>query len=108
MAGNNDTNTVTPVEIVKDPYTQEIIGVVPSTGTNDEDTVKEVLLKASDLVETYTWNKIQNTDVVTSIVFTSAQVDAYYGQTVTLTRTMTYNNVKPPTLATVTDTLTIV
>lgn len=79
-----------------------IIGASP---TEDK---KNTLLDASDLVKTYTYTSISNVDVVTEIIFTSVATDAFYSETIDLTRTITYVANKPPTMNTVTDVFTVV
>lgn len=83
-------------------------GSVTVSGVTVEETKKATLLGASDLVKTFTYTKISNIDMITKIIFTSATTDTFYGETIDLTRTLTYIANKPPILDIVTDVLTAV
>jgi hypothetical protein len=81
---------------------------IRSIGRTPEEKTKGDLLCSSDLDRDMTWAEIDGVRRVTQIVFTSANLDAATGDTITLTRTFTYQVADPFDLIEVKDTLTVV
>lgn len=81
---------------------------IRSIGRTPEEKLKGDLLCAPDLDRDMTWAEIDGVRRVTQIVFTSASLDAATGDTITLTRTFTYQGADPFDLIEVKDVLTVV
>jgi len=66
------------------------INVDIQDGIDEEDNKKAEMLEAADLAKAFTYTTIKGTDYISQIVFTSAKLNTFYAQTITLTRAITY------------------
>lgn len=87
---------------------QNKAAIIQGEGGSTDEELKSRLLGMPDLLRDFTWAEIDGVRRVTTIVFTSAILDAELGQIVSLVRVFTYLGVDPFDLDTIQDTLVVV
>lgn len=78
-----------------------------SGGATPEQDIKCRLLSAPDVLKDLTWAEIDGVRRITKIEWTSVALDAFYGQTIKLTRDFAYDGGDPYDLDTIQDDLDI-